>query len=361
LSGNSVLAVPLPFFTALLACAVAVRLWTGAAGSRTGRAFFTALLGLFAIEAVLVGLRFGYGVQALIGVQRVLPFLVGPLMYLGFRALTGEGRALTRAAVAHLGAALVVISACLAGPPFAQLPDFFIAASYCVYLALLVRLWRRGPDAFSDAPLGGTALLRAWLVRSILLLAFILVLDTLIALDFALGAGRRVSVLIALGSLFLIVGFVAAALIWPLAAPGAEGTGAAEADAPAPEPEARELAERAAALLTETRLYRDPGLTLSRLARRLGVTVRALSGAINLVHGVNVSQFVNGPPHSRRCRAARSFLRQRKRHRDGCRIPLALEFLSRVPPRPRFKPGRIPAAGTLSKGRRLTVSRLGAG
>jgi AraC-like DNA-binding protein len=42
------------------------------------------------------------------------------------------------------------------------------------------------------------------------------------------------------------------------------------------------------------KIHRDEDLSLRKLARRLGVPDRRVSGAVNKTHGVNVSQYVNG-------------------------------------------------------------------
>ena len=250
---------------------------------------FAALFALFAFEAILVGLRFGYGVESLIPIQRVLPLLVGPLMYCGFRALA-EPPARVRETATLFGVAVGLIAACLLSRAVAAWLDLLIAASYCVYLVLLARLWRRGPDVLAGALLSSATALHAWLFRSILLLALILALNSLISLDFMFSGGRQASLLIAVGSLILIPAFVAVALLLPLEAPAAPPALDSKENAT---PEDRALAEAAAELLARTHLYRDPNLSLSRFARRLGVPARRLSSAINLVHGVNVSQFVN--------------------------------------------------------------------
>ena len=46
-------------------------------------------------------------------------------------------------------------------------------------------------------------------------------------------------------------------------------------------------------LMREKELFRDPDLTLNRLARRAGIPARQISGAVNRVQGRNVSQMVN--------------------------------------------------------------------
>ncbi len=55
----------------------------------------------------------------------------------------------------------------------------------------------------------------------------------------------------------------------------------------------RSLIEAINQLLGERKLYRDPDLSLSRLARRLSVPSRRVSEAINRELGLNVSQFIN--------------------------------------------------------------------
>jgi len=45
--------------------------------------------------------------------------------------------------------------------------------------------------------------------------------------------------------------------------------------------------------MREQHLYRDPDLTLQRLARRSGIPARQISGALNRIYGRNVSQVVN--------------------------------------------------------------------
>ena len=118
------------------------------------------------------------------------------------------------------------------------------------------------------------------------LLGLTLLMDTAIAVDFARNEGANVGWLLSLASLLLIVMLTIAAAFSLRAAPvRATPTGQSDADAA--------LAERAEQFLRDSRLFVDPQLSLTRLARRLGVTDRALSEAINRTGGKNVSQFIN--------------------------------------------------------------------
>jgi AraC-like DNA-binding protein len=47
-------------------------------------------------------------------------------------------------------------------------------------------------------------------------------------------------------------------------------------------------------LMRERKLFRDPDLTLNRIARRAGLPARHISGAVNRLESRNVSQLVNG-------------------------------------------------------------------
>jgi AraC-like DNA-binding protein len=40
-------------------------------------------------------------------------------------------------------------------------------------------------------------------------------------------------------------------------------------------------------------VYRDPELNLNRIARKLGMPARRVSVAVNRIHGISVSQYVN--------------------------------------------------------------------
>ncbi len=62
------------------------------------------------------------------------------------------------------------------------------------------------------------------------------------------------------------------------------------------------LVEATVRLMAERRLWLDPDLTLARIARRIGVPAKALSGAINRVKGENVSGVDNSWRIAEACR-----------------------------------------------------------
>lgn len=66
--------------------------------------------------------------------------------------------------------------------------------------------------------------------------------------------------------------------------------------------EHRRLATDLDRLMSEKRLWSDPDLNLARLARRLGSPARAVSEAVNRVHGISVSHYVNNHRIEEACR-----------------------------------------------------------
>ena len=142
------------------------------------------------------------------------------------------------------------------------------------------RLWGAGPDALTRARLSEAAALRVWLLAAIGLLVFVLFLDAAIAAVFAFGLGDKAPLIISIGSAPLTVLFLYALTRHPV-------TVSASA------PQRRETFEQIDTLMREAVLFRDPDLTLSRLARRLGLPARTVSQSINRATGLNVSQYVN--------------------------------------------------------------------
>lgn len=300
------LALPIPFMTVLIAVAVIIRIATSPAGNASSRLRFSVLFTVLGCQAALVGLRFGYNLDMLAPIQRVLPFAVGPLTYLGFRALAG-GRMpgdflrhlLPAVVLAILCSAPLILAVVLQPPAYLRTianvaVDILIASSFLFYIWLLSVLYRSGPDAFETVDFGGVAQTRKWLVAAIGFLAVTAVVDAVIALDFSLFDGRQVSVLIGSASLLAIAASLVLLVMYPrpaaTAAPGqraGEGVSAADTQADL------ELLDALRGLLAEKQLYRDPDLTLSRLGRRLGVPARRISEAVNRQLGLNVSQYVN--------------------------------------------------------------------
>jgi len=286
------ISLPLPVLAALLCLVIAPLMLRLDLGRRSAAVYFALLFAGFALQSLLVGLRFGYGIEDFITFQRVLPLSVGPLLYLGFLSLALPAKDLHRQASWHLGAALLLA---LVLGLFANIYrdfDLAISLSYLIYIALLIRLSRKGPDHLIFARLDIARPAQRWMLLGAGLLLILLILDTAIALNFVFARGNHATAMVSLGSLMLIGLLLLILTRMPsILAP--------EQSAPAPSSESpdrneADLEQRAREMLINSQIYLDPDLSLQRIARRLSVPERSLSTAINQSQGMNMSQYVNG-------------------------------------------------------------------
>ena len=166
-----------------------------------------------------------------------------------------------------------------------------ITLSYLFYLVALWRLWRRGPDYLIHAYFDVSQRVSNWMLRGMVLLSVILLFDTVIALDFMLNEGRNAKTLISLASIPFFIGLLAFIFVLPsmMSAPRAKSEALLQGE----RDNNVKLEQEARELLMSTQLYLEPDLSVQRLSRRLHVTVRALSVAINRTQDMNVSQYVN--------------------------------------------------------------------
>ncbi len=276
--------VPLPLFLTGLAVGLGAFVLTRTWMPWQAKALFCAATLVIMVETVLVALRFAYQIESVLVIQRLLPFWIGPLVYLGYIALSDRADRLRRYCGWHLGLAGILTGLVAAVPPVRGALDLMIGLSYAGYALALLRLWRSGPDCLSHVGLAFVPGLRRVMALTIGLLVVTLVMDSLIALDFARNSGQNVTRLLSLGSLILLGLFGLAALWGKHAGPAR----------PAPSEQDATIVAQATAFLVQSRLFTDPDLSLTRLARRIGVTDQALSGAINRQTGHNVSHFING-------------------------------------------------------------------
>lgn len=294
------LLVPLSFLVSLLLFVFLVRLLRQGREALGRNRLFVVLIGLYVVQTALVGIRWGYGVIAVLPALPLLASLIPPLSFLAFRELAAEEGAISARDWPHLIPTLCV-AAMLAG--FRDPVDLVLIAEFAGYGLALLWLARLGPDGLVASRLDGT--LRSY--RSLQLTALALIgsaaTDTAVSLDLLLAGGRHAPAVVSAATTFILLMLGVAAMT----------AGAEEADdAPEAEPELQAVplatsadAEVAAALdrlMEGQRLFADAGLNLGRLARRLGLPARAVSNAVNRVHGMSVSQYVNNFRVAEACR-----------------------------------------------------------
>lgn len=293
--------VPLPFVFALLLWLLFAYLLrsNGALSTKP----FLMLIGLCAIQSIVIGLRWGYGIAELRFVLALLAVALPPLIYECFRGLVDRAQTSRMRFIAVPAAALVIVALFLVRP---ILIDIAIILLFAGYALALLKLAHAGPDGLDLARLesAGSAYRAMILAAACLLLSALF--DILIVLDFQWTTGENAVILVGNANLFTLLLIGLAASVAARSRTGQDpGTGSGSLPA-APQPvstaEDADIVRRVDALMRQEKLFRDENLNLSRLARRAGLPARQLSGAINRTTGGNVSRYVNGFRISEVCR-----------------------------------------------------------
>jgi AraC-like DNA-binding protein len=291
-------AVSLPFVVALLLVILLVRLWNRSDGGRSDRAAMI-FVAMCTVLVTIVGLRWSVDLALVRFIQPIAASMLPSVAWLCF-----AGLALDRPARWPHALPVVLVAILSASWRFWHSPiDVVLAVLFIGYGVALLRLAVRGPDAFGASRLSeaGSAQ-KATAIVGLMLMGGGCV-DLAVAVDFGITDGAHAARIVGAANLVtLIVAAYAVAMAGrsrPADAAESPTTRTPASDAPTPEP-GREAAPPDAdivaaidRLMRERGLFRDPDLTLDRLARRAGIPARQISAAINRVHGRNVSQVVN--------------------------------------------------------------------
>ena len=291
--------LPIPFFVAFLLLILLARYARRGDGTPASRPVL-ALIGLCALQSLLVGLRWGYDVQALQLVMPVVAATLPPLVYVSFGELSRTGSERNGGAPWHhaLPPLLLVVLVVF----WRGAIDLVLAAVHLGYALLLLRLARRGPDALSAAVFEGVVPVhRALQTAGVVLLASPLV-DALVALDVQRSGGARAATIVGLASVLQLFLLGLAAAFAGAGRPAEEDRASAPSGPRIDSEEDEAVVARVDALIRAQELFRDADLNLNRLARRAGLPARRISAAINRVHGKNVSQYINGYRIAEACR-----------------------------------------------------------
>ncbi|KFX05871.1 AraC family transcriptional regulator [Pectobacterium betavasculorum] len=119
-------------------------------------------------------------------------------------------------------------------------------------------------------------------------------IDLVIALDIAFNNGSHAVTIIAVFHIVMLA-ILAMLIVTHSARPQAEliVTDNQKPEAPPATDDEHQLAKTLDDFIRTHALYTDPGMTLQRLSRRMGIPLRRLSETINRVHGRNFSQVIN--------------------------------------------------------------------
>ena len=316
--------VPLSFLVSLYLTVFLVRLLLRGRDTFAANGLFLLLIAVYIVQTVLVGLRWGYGIVTILPLLSTLASLVPPLSYLAFRDLARERRGLSaRDWPHHLPTAALMLMTLV----WRNLVDLLIITEFLAYGLALLWLARLGPDGLVAARLDGT--LRSY--RSLQLTGLALVssalTDIAISLDMLWSGGQYSALVVSASTtaILLLLGIAAVAVGSEEGEgdapddghddPAGLDTGREEGRSPeriqgserpstatAASPEDRQVAADLDRLMSERRLYADTGLNLARIARRLSLPARSVSQAVNRVHGISVSHYVNNHRIADACR-----------------------------------------------------------
>ena len=257
------------------------------------------LLGLCAVQALIMSLNQHYGLRGMATLQPVTATLIPPAAWIGFR-MTAERHPRWRDVV-HLTTTAAVPVAWFLHPPAL---DVLIPAQFAGYgIAILWVSWRDSDGLVHSILEAGDWPRRIWQIMGVALIASAMT-DVLIAVAMETGARHLTPWIISVYSLanLLVVGVLSL-------------SSARVTDSRRPVSSIEDLSgdDRLVMQVLETlmrtdRPYLDPELTLARLARKLRLPAKQVSAAVNRSTGENISRFIN----TARIEAAKSALLEGK-------------------------------------------------
>ncbi len=296
----AVIFVPLPFVVALLLLILLVTLWRNSDRVSVNRPFL-ALIGLCCLQSIVLGLRWGYGVEEMRFILPVMGGCLPPLVLASFHGLIDHDSTWERDMWLQALPPVVIVALVFFAP---NLIDFALILLFVGYAIALLRLGRAGPDGLDGARFDGVVAAHKALIIAAASLCLSAVFDLVVRLDFEWKQGTSVPLIVTNANLLWLLALGLAAIVAAraraLPEPGAE----AERSSPTAAQD-REVLDRVDRLLVEHRLFLDENLTLSRLARRAGMPARQISGAVNRLAGKNVSQYINDFRIAEACRLLR--------------------------------------------------------
>ena len=284
-------AFPLVWLVSVLTTIAAWALAQNTRAPFAARLFLCAFLLALGVIGLLLGFRLSWEAAWAARVQPLIAVVVAPAAYLGFRALTQDRTASLRTALLWNGVPVVLAQLVILAR-VAISADVLVLAINGIYLFRIATLLRLGADDFAQVPPQSMSLVRAALYATTFLIAMMVATDLLIvAAGLFAGDATILRLLTGVSGIFTAFVVVVALVGAPMAM---AGSGPAPSRTEEPSGRDRELMAALDTVLNEKRLYTDSNLTLARVARRLSVSAREVSQAINRVTGENFSRYING-------------------------------------------------------------------
>lgn len=274
--------LPIPMIIALLLFGFLIQRMP----TRETHVTILAMVGICAVQAVIISLVHYYGLTVLRPLQAVMATTIPPIAWAAFITAAGGDIRISKLLWHAIGPALAIIS--LWVNPY--LLDALIPLSFAGYgVSMLYRLWR-GEDSLLHSRLdSGSHAVLAWRILAASLIASA-ICDLLIAYSLAQGAKETTLWLPSIISSTSLLSLGVLSLTNAV-----ESRREHETETLSEEEASRDQVIIAALdqYLLQNKPYLDPDLTLARLARKLVVPAKQLSAAINRTKNENVSRFIN--------------------------------------------------------------------
>jgi AraC-like DNA-binding protein len=274
----------------LMAVAAYILAWNTRVPGRS-RVFLCTFLLCLVFVTVLLGMRVSLDWHWPARVQPFVAILAAPSAYIGFAAQTVDNSAGWNRMLLWNGG-LVALALLGLAAPLQVSADVFILAINCLYIVRLAGLLSFGPDDFLSVPPHATGLWRAAIVATIALIGLMIIADGLVfTISLVTSNPHLVTLLTGISGLFAGFVFVVALIGVPLILRALQGVAP---DHVTPSDADHVLMQTLHGIMKDKELFRDSNLTLARVAKRLSVPARDLSGAINRTTKENFSRFING-------------------------------------------------------------------
>jgi AraC-like DNA-binding protein len=289
--------VPLPFVVSFSLIIMSVFLYCRGNEQRLNLPFFYLVI-IAALQTLLAGLRWGYELHTISFFSPVLSATIPPLAYCGVAKLVRQDLQPKLQFAAHVLPAICIILLMVVWPEAIDGAVIIIFSGYAIAILLLMRA---GEDSLDLTPFEqATSAYRAVIFAALSLLFYAL-LDAVVYLEFILALKQSALFFITIGNIStLIILSVAAAGIGKIPEPAKPGKFPVDIgintadDGKTPQPfEYEKIINAVDTLLVSKRFYRNVDLNLDRLARKLGISTRQISMAINQSKARNVSQYIN--------------------------------------------------------------------
>ena len=278
--------VPLPLFATLFLGLLLCRILLTRDMTLRAHQLFAALIALYAVQSLLVSLRWGYEIEGIATYLIILAPVLPAVAYLSYAALAGHQT--TR----HLWPVAVIALNWFAFAALPVIPDPLILMTYLGFGFLLLRLGWKGTDALTLPSINDAREIRLALCLTGAALVLSALTDIYLIIDFIKNDGRNAGMTLTFVQTAFIV-MIGVSASFGRAAEMTEPEPASVEFAPEATEQDNEIVTRIESLFTKDGLHRNDDLSLRRLARRLGLPDRQVSNAINRARGTSVSQFVN--------------------------------------------------------------------